>query len=85
VRLSVRKNDPGYHSRAWGVVVYLNGQKISNCVTADEEKGEVFLLKKDSDGAYMKNRAGDDVKIERKTGEVRIVVPVGFKPIVSQL
>ena len=85
MRLSVRKTDPGYHSRAFGAVVYLNGQIINDCFTADEEKGEVFLLKRDSDGAYMKNRTGDDIKVERKTGEVRIVVPVGFKPIVSQL
>jgi len=79
MRLSVRKTDPGYHPMAWGAVVYLNGQKIRGCFTADEEKGEIFLLKKDSNGAYVKNAAGDDIEVERKTGEVRIVVPVGFK------
>lgn len=85
MRLSLRKNDPGYHPEAFGAEVYLDGQIVNGCFTADEEKGEVFVLKRNTLGEYTINATGDDIVKERKTGKVRIVVPVWFKPTASQI
>ena len=85
MRLSVRRNDPGYHPEAFGAEVYLDGQIIDDCITADEEKGEVFILKRNTLGEYIINAEGANIAEERKTGKVQIIVPAGFKPTAGQL
>ncbi len=43
MRLSVRKDDPGYDPRAFGARVYLDGKEITHCFTADEERGYALV------------------------------------------
>jgi len=46
MRLSIDKGDPGYCAEAevgsWEIT--LDGEKLENCVMADEEKGEAIVL-----------------------------------------
>lgn len=46
MRVSVDKDDSGYHWACRGTKVFLNGEPCQNAVTADEERGEVTVLVK---------------------------------------
>lgn len=50
MRLSVRKNDPGYSPAAFGAKVTLNGVPLDNCITADEELGVALCYDVDASG-----------------------------------
>ena len=43
MRKSVLRNDPGFDPAAAEWVVLLDGVQLDHCVTADEEKGEVWI------------------------------------------
>lgn len=54
MRISVRRDDPGYHPMAinGGFQILLDGEDVTNiCHTADEEEGRVYgyALNKDGD------------------------------------
>ena len=43
MRMSVKKNDPGYYKRAGRFyAAFLDGEKVEHCFTADEDKGYVL-------------------------------------------
>lgn len=74
MRLSVRKDDPGYSPTAQrNAEAFLDGKKVDHCFTADEETGEVFLYRTDKDGhPYRDPENPDRLATERLTGEVEI-------------
>jgi hypothetical protein len=73
MRLSVIKEDPGYHPLAVRCEVTLNGMKpIHPCHTADEEAGKLYCY-----GPY--DAARDELTTLELTGEVKITVPDAFR------
>jgi hypothetical protein len=75
MRISVKKDDPGYHPLAHKCQPYLNGEKLRHCFTADEEKGEVFVYMLDENGKHFLNKDKTEIMIERKTGTVTVEKP----------
>jgi len=43
MRVSVKKNDPGYSNYSHRFKVFLNGEELKYCFTADEELGMVWV------------------------------------------
>ncbi len=75
MRISVRKDDPGYHPQAVGCRVVLNGKEIERCFTADEEAGEAFCYATDANGDCILNQARDGVVEIIYKGKVEIITP----------
>ena len=78
MRVSIREDDKGYSKKAYDCVVYLDGKKVDDCFTADEELGEAHCFEKDSEGAYMLTPDKKSIKEIIKKGDVKIVVPFSF-------
>jgi hypothetical protein len=73
MRVSTRKDDSGYIARAYNYRVYLNGEEITHCHTADEEKGEAHCFVYDVDGRPVRDLENDYLmKSEVKHGRVVI-------------
>lgn len=64
--MSVNKNDSGYHKRACWFKVLLDRQSLSNCVTADEDRGYAIIHKKDKTGIIIKKIFGKIEIVEEK-------------------
>lgn len=75
MRLSVNKEDPGYHPRATMAKVILNGVEINSCFTADEELGEVHCFMKGPDNKFILNASRTELLKEVKRGKVEIILP----------
>ena len=76
MRMSVRKNDPGFSREAVRHEVLLDGKLLKRCHTADEDEGLAICLKTDKDGnvIVVNNRIIDvvlygDVKIRLADGK----------------
>lgn len=71
MRVSVVKGDPGYKNVTHNINVYLDGNKVDRCITADDQLGlvVVYVFR---DGKYVLN--GDEVATEIMTGDVRIEI-----------
>lgn len=67
MRISVRNSDPGYFEGSYRCTVFLDGVKLDDCVTADEEEGLAICYD------LSATRPGDPVPVlvERR-GKVRI-------------
>lgn len=50
MRISKRRDDPGYTLVANSCWAYLDGKKVQYCTTADEEEGFVMVLDTDENG-----------------------------------
>jgi hypothetical protein len=74
MRLSVDRDDIGYAINTDEVKVMFNGEEISRCVTADEEKGVAIVLT----GAVHNG----EFEAKPLYGKVEIVVPDGWEKIV---
>jgi hypothetical protein len=62
MRLSVLKDDPGYNPRwAYKACPFLDGEFVSNVITADQENG--YLIR------YKTDRSGD-VVVDYQRGEI---------------
>ncbi len=73
MRMSINKNDPGYHERAqWRYQPYLNGKKVKDCFTADEDEGYVLRYTRDNNGQLIVDREQGKVATERLYGKVEI-------------
>ena len=72
MRLSVRKNDFGYHKMAYLYQPYLDGKSISNCFTADEDRGVVWVHKTDKDGDVILNLERTCILEEQLFGNVEL-------------
>lgn len=78
MRKSVRKDDPGYDPCAIYYDVYINGKKLLNCFTADEEKGEAYIFETDGSGRLIddgsknpcEKRLRGIVKLYKYKGEI---------------
>ena len=78
MRVSTIKSDAGFSPSAHFCEVYLNGEILRGCHTADEELGVACCYEKDAGGHYIVD--GDHCKTVEVRGEVQIVVPIGFVP-----
>ena len=74
MRKSVRKNDPGYDLRAYKCQVFVDGQKVDDCFTADEEKGEAWVFDRDKSGHFIIDNYGERPREKCLKGVVRIVM-----------
>jgi hypothetical protein len=74
MRVSVRKDDPGYDLDCIGCKVWLDGVEIHEVVTADTEKCFARVLVKDDDGEYViiDTPEGRQVKEAIITGPIEI-------------
>jgi len=73
MRLSVKKDDPGYHEKArWEHQPYLDGKKVDHCFTADEEMGCVWCHKVGEDGKILVDRVKGEILTEKKCGRVEL-------------
>ncbi len=61
MRLSVRKTDPGYSREAVHYQLYLDGTKVENCHTADEEMGYAVGYLHDAQGRLEVLHPGMDI------------------------
>jgi hypothetical protein len=75
MRISVDIGDAGHRFDTYGVRIFLDGQEVSHCVTADEEQGLVVRLKIGEDGRRV--ICPDTLETERyeQRGVVRILMP----------
>ncbi len=74
MRVSVDKDDPGYKNFPTHRLckVYLDGAELKNCITADEEEGEVLCYVEDENGELVLTDDGEAVKTEIRHGAVTI-------------
>lgn len=70
MRISTDKTDPGYRPDAYIHTVFLNNERMVDCYTADEEKGEVLVARKSLPGERPDQK-------EWLYGKVRIVIEGG--------
>lgn len=68
MRLSVDQDDPGFSPDAIRATVYLNGEKLNLCITADEERGECLCYDEDA------RPSGNFAPTILRKGEVKIVL-----------
>lgn len=54
-------------------IVYLNGDVVEECVTADEELRFVEVLRRDKDGKFVVR--GNEVMTKKLYGKVQIELP----------
>lgn len=75
MRVSSRPGDPGYRRERSGLMVFLGGSPVFDCVVADEESGLVIVRERDANGRLKGNDVG---LIEtEKRGSVVIQTPSG--------
>lgn len=72
MRLSVRKDDPGYSKHAFGAKVLLDGVEVEQVFTADEEQGALWRYCTNDHGALVSDPSGK-VPEECLTGVVQII------------
>ncbi len=73
MRASANPTDPGYTPRARHLRVYLDGKRLRNCHTADEEAGEAIVFLSDP-------RSNLQAKITGRIPEQKLI---GFVKIVD--
>lgn len=72
MRMSVITSDPGYSPNAFMYDVMLNGSRITDCVTADVDRGYVVCFARDeSDNLLI---SGDQLLYEQFFGSVQIIL-----------
>ena len=78
MRLSVLKDDPGYHPHAaGGALVFLNDAQVKRCFSADEERGVVVCADLDDAGRVRLNDRRTEVLKKTLHGRVRIELIAG--------
>jgi hypothetical protein len=79
MRISARPDDRGFTDRVSECEAYLDGVKLTHCLTADEELGYAECCKLDDNGNVVVSKANpDEIETEIRKGVVRVVVPYGF-------
>jgi len=73
MRISMKRDDPGFIEGPLGITTYLNGKKVTKVLTADEELGLVVVHKTDEDGRYQITH--NIILEETLRGHVRIDLP----------
>ncbi len=78
MRLSIRTDDIGYSPDAIHCRVFLDHADITrHCQTADEELGEVRVLKRSEEGEHYHDPGSDEAAWEILRGDVKIVLDNG--------
>jgi len=78
MRLSVRKDDPGYDVAAQHCQVFVDGIDVTvRCHTADEEEGKAWCFKHNELGRPFRDPATDEAAQEVLAGEVVILLNAG--------
>ena len=80
MRLSVRKDDPGYDAEALkDCRAFVDGIEVTDrCVTADEEEGKAWCFKHNEEGrAFVDDATGNPAE-EILTGDVVIMIGKGM-------
>lgn len=78
MRISVRKDDPGFHPLDSLCEVFLDGQRLRGCFTADEEAGEAHCYVEGDDGRPVLDPERPGQLMETVlNGKVTLVVPDG--------
>ena len=74
MRLSVRKQDPGFNPHlSMRAQVLLDGTDVTDrCFTADEDAGKVWLFVKDENGKFVLNQDRTEVVEQELNGRVEI-------------
>lgn len=72
MRISGRKDDPGYHKRVWSYQAFIDNVKVAHCFTADEDRGYVLRYKTDGRGHLIVDRSKDEIAIEQLFGRVQV-------------
>lgn len=82
MRSSTDKTDPGFDPDAWskGLIITLNGRVVRDCVTADEERGEVWCLVRSPKGGFELTADRTEVRRICHYGKVVITRPVLTPP-----
>jgi hypothetical protein len=81
MRISVNRDDPGFTDRASECEIYLDGVKITHCITADEELGKAECYKLNEWGnPFISEANPGEFETETRRGVVHVVVPFGFRP-----
>lgn len=70
MRMSSHKNDPGFKNLILGSTVTVDGLKVEQCFTVDEELGEAHCY------TVPLEAIGNEAKSEIKRGKVVIHLPV---------
>lgn len=76
MRISADKRDRAYTAYHCEATVFLDGNELKDCVTADEELGLCIIFARDTKGELKRN-AKNEFVFEQKRGKVKIVMPVG--------
>jgi hypothetical protein len=71
MRISVTNSDPGYFAGSYRCTAYLDGVKLDNCVTADEEEGLALCYDMSEEGRQYARMSGE-VRLIELRGEVEI-------------
>lgn len=79
MRLSVMPGDAGYRAyrclpRSVRPRVFLDGEAVRRCATADTRRGFVLVFAMDTAGQAVLNARRTDVKMERRYGRVEILL-----------
>lgn len=61
------------YQRTYNYKVLLDGREILDCITADDERGEVVVLKRDAEGRIVLNDTRDEVLTQVFSGRVEVL------------
>lgn len=72
MRISVDDRDPGYCATPWvfQVAIQLDGQRLDDVVTADEEAGIVVRYSRSPKGYLVRDQSGEGFQTEQLQGTV---------------
>ncbi len=75
MRISVIESDPGFNSKlSLLVAIFLDGEKLDNCFTADEELGIAYCWAVDARGNFIPDPENIESLLSiEKRGRVEIV------------
>lgn len=71
MRISVRKDDPAFRWDAFEYDVFVDGEELRACFTADEELGQAWYFKHDVGGGLICDGRGKPIEAE-KYGKIEI-------------
>ena len=76
MRISTDRDDPGFVNwrKHGNVDVYLDGERQTDCFTADEEYGFVRVVRRDSEGKIVVLRSANEIAWENRYGKVQIFI-----------
>lgn len=80
MRISVRKDDPGYQANAFDYCVFLDGKELEQCFTADEELGLAYCYQATSNGVPIVDRSGPEPKLKEITRRGKVEIRYRLEP-----